>query len=164
MRKENPYKDLNIEHHYNILQESSLAHRTARGWQEAARWSQYIQRQTALLKKSNLEHRHRSFWQIIRKLTSSNWALEERRLKRRTSEHSKSVLGSHLPTPYLISLQFFFQSMHLGISPHYLWFFWFLRARLCPPIPKFFQISWSRQYSFFNLETSISSWRPSWIF
>ena len=63
-RKENRYKDPNMEHPRNILQESSLAHRTAlsfstKGKLEDAKkqldeactaaTSQYIQKQTALL-------------------------------------------------------------------------------------------------------------------
>ena len=66
-REENPYRDPKIEHHRNILQESSLAHRTAPSFSTKEQLkdakkqlneaytvatSQYIQKQTALLEKS----------------------------------------------------------------------------------------------------------------
>ena len=127
-RKENPYKDPNIEHHRNILQESSLAHRTSPSFSTkekledakkqldeayTAATSQYIQKQTALLEKSNPEHRHRSSWQIIRELTSSNsvpfskipGGTTEERLNI-WFEHFKSLLGSDPPTPDLSSTFF----------------------------------------------------------
>ncbi|KAL5260789.1 hypothetical protein ACHWQZ_G010818 [Mnemiopsis leidyi] len=115
-RKENPYKDPNIDHHRHVLQQSALEHRTAPSFstkeklEEAKKQldeayttatKQFVEKQTSFLEKSNPEHRHHSSWKIIRDLTSSN-AVPFSKIPGGTTEerlniwyeHFKSLLGS----------------------------------------------------------------------
>lgn len=122
-KRENPYNDPNIAHHRNILKEASLKHRTkssstTKEILEDAKKSlddaytnataQYVQQQTARLEQTNPEHRHRSSWNIIRELTSSNTVPYSKvpggNTEQRLNiwfEHFKSLLGSEQPTPDL---------------------------------------------------------------
>ncbi|KAL5270988.1 hypothetical protein ACHWQZ_G001587 [Mnemiopsis leidyi] len=132
-RKENPYKDPNIDHHRHVLQQSALAHRTAPSFstkeklEEAKKQldeayttatKQFVEKQTSFLEKSNPEHRHHSSWKIIRDLTSSN-AVPFSKIPGGTTEerlniwyeHFKSLLGSSSCSPDLSSPFF---NMHVS--------------------------------------------------